>query len=175
MTTLAGYMRTAWTANPDFTKKHFFIDRFHLRGHVGCSSGYCLDSYKSMDICGINSQVNEQANSGLQRIKGQLAYMKQNNFVFTLSLFLYIVNKDKIRALDVSYLSLIHSCFFFFYNTIMFYAAELPFTIVTWPLHRGRKHWNSEGAYQHADKLRCSPCATLWPSKRVWTQKILRF
>ena len=40
-----------------------------------------LDSYKSMDICGINSQVNEQANSGLQRIKGQLAYMKHNNFV----------------------------------------------------------------------------------------------
>ena len=57
-----------------YQKTRFSIDCFHWRGHVGCSSGYCLDSYKSMDIRGINSQVNEQANSGLQRIKGQLAY-----------------------------------------------------------------------------------------------------
>ena len=89
-----------------YQRTRFFIDRFHWHGHVGCSSGYCLNSYKSMDICSINSQVNEQANSGLQRIKGQLAYiMKQNNFVFTL-LFLYIVNKDKIRALDMTNLAL---------------------------------------------------------------------
>ena len=55
-----------------------------------------------MDIKTINSQVNEQANSGLQRIRGQLAYMKQSNFMFTLSLFLFVVNRDKIRAIDVS-------------------------------------------------------------------------
>jgi hypothetical protein len=58
-----------------------------------------------MDICSIKSQVNEQANSGL----GQLAYMKQNNFAFTLSLFLFIVNKDKIRALDISSLALCYT------------------------------------------------------------------
>lgn len=29
----------------------------------------------------INSQVNEQANTDLQRIKGQIAYMKPDNFV----------------------------------------------------------------------------------------------
>jgi hypothetical protein len=29
----------------------------------------------------INSQVNEQANAGLQRIKGQIAYMKPENFI----------------------------------------------------------------------------------------------
>ena len=91
--------------NLDYQKTRFFIDSFHWRGHVGCSSGYCLDSYKSIDICSINSQINEQANSGLQQIKGQLAYMKQNNFVFTLS-FLFIVNRDKIRALDISSLAL---------------------------------------------------------------------
>ena len=79
----------------------FFVDRFHWCGHVGCSRRYCLDLYKSMDIKTINSQVNEQANSGLQRIRGQLAYMKQSNFMFTLSLFL-LVNRDKIRAIDVS-------------------------------------------------------------------------
>ena len=64
-------------------------NRFHWCGHVGCSSGYCLDSYKSIDIRGINSQVNEQANSGLQWIKGQLAYMKQSNFIFVIIVFIY--------------------------------------------------------------------------------------
>ena len=83
----------------------FFVDRFHWRGHIGCSKGYCLDSYKTSKCSQINSQVNEQANSGLQRIKGQLAYMKPENFVFTLSLFLYMNNMDKIKKLDISSLS----------------------------------------------------------------------
>ena len=42
----------------------------------------------------INSQVNEQANAGLQHIKGQLAYMTAANFMFTVSLFLAIKNVD---------------------------------------------------------------------------------
>ena len=82
-----------------------FVDRFHWRGHIGCSKGYCLDSYKSLNSVRINSQVNEQANAGLQRIKGQLAYMKPENFVFTLSVFLAISNMDKLTKLDVSGLS----------------------------------------------------------------------
>ena len=51
-----------------------------------------MDSYKTRMETSINSQVNEQANSGLQRIKGQLAYMKPSNFMLTLSLFLAITN-----------------------------------------------------------------------------------
>ena len=35
---------------------------------------------------GYNSQVNEQANAGLQWIRGQLAYMTPENFMFTLKL-----------------------------------------------------------------------------------------
>ena len=57
-----------------FKHTQFAVDRFHWRGHVGCSAGYSLDSYKSANLEGINSQVNEQANAGLQHIKGQLAY-----------------------------------------------------------------------------------------------------
>ena len=53
-----------------FQNTNFFVDRFHWRGHVGCSSGYSLDKYTTSDIATINSQVNEQANAGLQRIKG---------------------------------------------------------------------------------------------------------
>jgi len=47
---------------------------------------HCLDDYNSPEIRSLNSQVNEQANSGLQHIKGQLSYMKPDNFRFTLSL-----------------------------------------------------------------------------------------
>ena len=37
---------------------------------------YYLDKYPTQDIAAINSQVNEQANAGLQIIEGQIAYMK---------------------------------------------------------------------------------------------------
>ena len=63
----------------------FVVDRFHWRGHVGCSSGYNLDLYSVHKS--LNSQVNEQANAGLQHIKIQLAYMTFDNFVFHLCLF----------------------------------------------------------------------------------------
>ena len=59
----------------------FYVDHFHWKGHIGCSSGYCLDEYCTMDIKSINSQVNE-------RIKGQLAYTRYSNFIFHLKLFL---------------------------------------------------------------------------------------
>lgn len=81
----------------------FFVDRFHWRGHVGCSSGYCLDKYTTSDIREINSQVNEQANAGLQHIKGQLVYMKPDNFMFHIK---GITNMDKQAKLDIGRLHL---------------------------------------------------------------------
>ena len=57
----------------------FAVDCFHWRGHVGGSSDYNLDMY--ITLKGLNSQVNEQANAGLQHIKSQLAYMTFDNFV----------------------------------------------------------------------------------------------
>ena len=71
-----------------FKNTSFCVGCFHWRGHIGCSSGYCLDEYCAMDIKTINSQVNEQANSGLQRIKGQLAYMHESfKLIFPLKTF----------------------------------------------------------------------------------------
>ena len=64
-----------------------------------------MDAYTSARLTGVNSQVNEQANAGLQRIKSQLAYMKPDNFKFTLSLFLAVTNLDKIRKIDIQHLS----------------------------------------------------------------------
>ena len=69
-----------------FKNSIFLVDRFHWRGHVGCSSGYSLDSYTSLDIASIKSQVNEQANAGLQRIKGHITYMKPDILMFRVKL-----------------------------------------------------------------------------------------
>ena len=80
-----------------FQNTNFFVDLFHWRGHVGCSSGYSLDKYTTSDIATINSQVNEQANAGLQRIKGQIAYMKPENFMFHVKMILSIMTMDKKR------------------------------------------------------------------------------
>ena len=68
-----------------FQTTRFVVDRFHWRGHKGCSLGYCMDQYTALHS--LNSQVNEQANAGLQHIKGQLAYMSIDNFMFHLCLF----------------------------------------------------------------------------------------
>ena len=87
-----------------FKRTFFAVDRFHWRGHVGCSSGYNLDLYSVHKT--LNSQVNEQANAGLQHIKSQLAYMTFDNFVFHLCLFLSIKNRDAQRKIDVSCLSI---------------------------------------------------------------------
>ena len=71
MTTGVRYTPTVIIESQHYYKgMKYFIDRFHWKGHIGCSRGYFLDDYKSPDIRSLNSQVNEQANSGLQRIKG---------------------------------------------------------------------------------------------------------
>ena len=89
-----------------FQDTRFFVDRFHWRGHIGCSSGYSMDKYVTQSISNIKSQINEQANVGLQCIKGQLAYMKPDNFMFHVKLFLAITNMDKQVRIDLNKLHL---------------------------------------------------------------------
>jgi len=84
----------------------FLVDRFHWRGHIGCSSGYNLDVYGAPHLRAVNSQINEQANADLQKIRGQLAYMTATNFHFHLSLFLAVKNYDIIKSTDVSRIQL---------------------------------------------------------------------
>ena len=64
--------------------------------------------YNTDEVRSLNYQVilNEQANSGLQRIKGHLSYIKPHNFRFALSLFLAICNKGKISKLNSAYLTI---------------------------------------------------------------------
>ena len=87
-----------------FQGSMFAVDRFHWKGHIGCCSGYNLDLYKDPQLRGLNTQVNEQANADLQKIRGQLAYMTPHNFKFHLSFFLAIKNTRIISTMDVSHL-----------------------------------------------------------------------
>ena len=74
-----------------FKNTVFYVDRFHWNCHIGCSSGYCLDKYRTnLDIASINSQINEQANAGLKKLQAQLSYMSPSNFMFHVKLFLAI-------------------------------------------------------------------------------------
>lgn len=54
---------------------------------AGCSKGYQLDRYPSLRH--LNSQVTEQVNAGLKRIKDQLSYMTNTNFRRHCLLYLY--------------------------------------------------------------------------------------
>ena len=83
-----------------FKDTQFLVDRLHYRkGHVGCSLGYCMDTYRdSHEINNINSQANEQANSSLRRLATQLAYMLPENVITHTATFLAIRNKDKKTA-----------------------------------------------------------------------------
>ena len=81
-----------------FQDTKFLVDRLHYRqGHVGCSLGYCMDSYSSdKDIKNINSQANEQANRKLRLLSTQAIYMPPENIIQHVKIFLTIRNMDKI-------------------------------------------------------------------------------
>ncbi|XP_070537887.1 uncharacterized protein [Ptychodera flava] len=81
---------------PDFFKHTMFlVDRLHWCNHTGCSSGYNMDTYKSnKEIMKLNSQICEQTNASISRIKAQLSYMLPDNFIFHAALFLCLANKN---------------------------------------------------------------------------------
>ena len=78
----------------------FLVDRMHYRGHVACSRGYCMDTYKEdIDIASTNSQVNEQANAALRNLATQISYMHVENVLMHTGVFLAIRNQDKQLAM----------------------------------------------------------------------------
>ena len=83
-----------------FALTRFMVDRMHYRGHIGCSEGYNMDTYKAdVEIAKTNSQANEQANASLRNISTQIAYMSIDNVLCHTGVFLAIRNQDKQIAL----------------------------------------------------------------------------
>ncbi|XP_070550589.1 uncharacterized protein [Ptychodera flava] len=77
-----------------FKNTMFLVDRLHWCNHTGCSSGYNMKTYRdNKEIVELNSQICEQMNASISRIKSQLAYMLPDNFVFHAALFLSIINR----------------------------------------------------------------------------------
>ena len=66
----------------------FVIDRHHYKNHKLCSSAYNMDTYKWLD--GVNSQVCEQRNNRLRKMKKSLAHMSFKNYIRNLTFFLPI-------------------------------------------------------------------------------------
>ena len=58
---------------------------------TGCSWAYNIAAYPSLSI---NSQVVEQANSALTRIKSSLSYMSPSNFMSHCKLYLWYMNDN---------------------------------------------------------------------------------
>ena len=51
----------------------FVVDRKHWDNHTGCSKGFCMDEYPSLND--VNSQVSEQLNRSLRKLAIGLAYI----------------------------------------------------------------------------------------------------
>lgn len=73
-----------------FRDTEFRIDKFHWPNHTGCSHAYDMRLYPQ--YAEINSQVVEQANAALSRIKSSLSYMNAKNFMNHCKLFLWYRN-----------------------------------------------------------------------------------
>lgn len=58
--------------------------------------GYNIDNYPTLSD--LNSEINEQANSGLKNLKSQLSYMKQINFFNHLKLYLWYKNNKLMSS-----------------------------------------------------------------------------
>ena len=52
-----------------------------------------------IDVANINSQVNEQAHAGLSKLRPFLAYMRQDNFMYHIALYLALKNIRRKKQL----------------------------------------------------------------------------
>ncbi|BDA41042.1 hypothetical protein COCOBI_01-6970 [Coccomyxa sp. Obi] len=83
-----------------FAETAFRIDRLHIFNHNGCSSGYNLAKYpqdmkivEGVRLRTLNTQVAEQCNSILDRVRTQVVYMHHDNGMVYLKYFLACSNE----------------------------------------------------------------------------------
>lgn len=81
-----------------FRDSWFVVDRFHWCNHVGCHVGYNLSIY--LQHREVNTQVAEQRNATLKKLKSMLSYMNIENFTNHLKLFMWFRSMINIIKLD---------------------------------------------------------------------------
>jgi hypothetical protein len=80
-----------------FREVRFFVDRFHWANHRACSIGYCINLYSGDKVLpSVNTQVAEQLNSCMKKLRKSLSFMSFKKFMCHLQLFLYLYNERKI-------------------------------------------------------------------------------
>ncbi|XP_063419439.1 uncharacterized protein LOC134702470 [Mytilus trossulus] len=75
-----------------FLETQFRVDGLHFKNHKACGPSFELKSYPQ--FTDLNSQVVEQSNSRLQRVKGSLSYMTQLNFMKHCKYYLWGQNDE---------------------------------------------------------------------------------
>lgn len=81
-----------------FKETRFLIDSLHWPNHKKCAAGYEARSYPKLR--GINTQIVEQSNAKIRKLKSSLSYMKPENFIDTLKLFLWYSNEQMNKKFD---------------------------------------------------------------------------
>ena len=81
-----------------FKSTFFFVDRFHMAGHVNCSKSFDLRAYKHLK--GLYSQAAEQVNSRLVTLKNMASFMTQANFMFFVRYFCLSLNEVKLANMS---------------------------------------------------------------------------
>jgi hypothetical protein len=84
-----------------FRNTRFFHDIFHGFSHK-CPNVYTSKRISALDI-GVNSEICEQFNSYIQRIKYSARSMNQSHFVFFLQYFINIWNERKEKMVQQEY------------------------------------------------------------------------
>jgi uncharacterized protein YozE (UPF0346 family) len=90
----------AYSLNRDparFRDTTFLVDRFHWGNHTSCSPSFSLNKYNGLKF--LNSQITEQTNSSLSKLRTQLSYMTLDNFKLHAQLYLFLRNSSKIARL----------------------------------------------------------------------------
>ncbi|XP_062381987.1 uncharacterized protein LOC134069870 isoform X2 [Sardina pilchardus] len=81
-----------------FINTWFLVDRLHWKNHSACSSGYNTNRYPQFG--NINTQVAEQYNAKLKRLKHHLPYMAKQHFLQHLKLYLWYHSRNVARKLQ---------------------------------------------------------------------------
>ncbi|XP_076147300.1 uncharacterized protein LOC143131543 [Alosa pseudoharengus] len=85
----------ALNRDPEFFKTTWFlVDRLHWRNHSGCNCGYNADLYPQFS--GVNTQIAEQFNSRLKRLKYHLPYMSRDHFIRHIQLYLWYHSRNTV-------------------------------------------------------------------------------
>jgi CxC4 like cysteine cluster associated with KDZ transposases/Kyakuja-Dileera-Zisupton transposase len=80
-----------------FKHTAFLVDRFHWFNHRSCARSYNLSIYH--EYCSLNSQIAEQVNSHLKKIKSSVSQMTQDNFIRCVRFYLEMINERKEKLL----------------------------------------------------------------------------